>query len=238
MKQLKNTLLLVLVFLTLGAQAQINPYGRKEMKRDKQVDQLNAEKQIRNLRDGALLFRLRTRLPLINALLERGRPEQAEMVHQNQLEKNRQIIAAFKAYFDFCPVYFFNSNYSDYIREDKMDSLLFVNDSALVDHTIYFPDANFLIAEIAALSPDTSSYVAGTYLYRGENGLEQREYREQSGNFGFEALVFKSAAFYQLRRPFPYYSRTLQSLPIFRRSYKRVIQRANEALHYYYNKVY
>lgn len=222
----------------LTVNAQINEFDRKGQLRQVEIDRLNAEKQIRELRNGILLIRLKTRLPLIQALQEKGRSTDAELVRLKQFSENKEIIAAFRTWFKFCPTYFFYSNYSDYIREGKIDSVYFLTDSAEVDSAITLPEKPFYIAEFTWLDRDTATFAGGTYLYRGENGLERRTYYEGGGNYGFEALVFKSAQFYQLRRPFPYYSRTLKSLPVFRRSYKRVVQRANDALFYYYNKVY
>lgn len=210
--------------------------GRKL--RDSEIDQLNAERQIKELRQNVLLFRLRTRQPLIDALMKSGREAEAKEIEQNQLKKNRELIAAFSSYFDFCPVYFFTSNYSTFILNGALDSIPFLDDSANINPNLKVESELYFVAEIAPLAADTASFENGTYLAETEDGLVRRTAYAGGGNSGFEALIFKSSALYQLRRPFPYYSRTLQSLPIFRRSYKRVVSRANEALHYYYNKVY
>jgi hypothetical protein len=119
----------------------------------------------------------------------------------------------------------------------QLDSVVFLNDTAGVVPGIKFTSEIFYIAEITTLEKDTDTFKEAAYTAQTKDGLERRTPHEGGGNSGFEALIFKSSAFYQLRRPFPYYSRTLQSIPIMRRSFKRAIQRANEALHYYYSKV-
>ncbi|NOQ73650.1 MAG: hypothetical protein GQ574_16710 [Crocinitomix sp.] len=206
--------------------------------RNSQIDRENSQRQIKELKESVLLVRMRTRQPLIDALLKSDRTDEAKKVELEQLKKNQEIIAAFDKYFDFCPVFFFRSDYSNFVKKQQLDSVVFLNDTAGVDPGIKITSELFYIAEITALGKDTATFEEGTYLVRTEDGLERHTQYGGGGNSGFEALIFKSSAFYQLRRPFPYYSRTLQSLPIMRRSFKRVIQRANEALHYYYSKVY
>ena len=229
----KISLFLVSVFFFISTQAQ---YGRKM--RDSEIDQMNSERQIKELKENVLLVRLRTRQPVIDALVKAERNEEAKKVELDQLQKNQEIIAAFDQYFDFCPVFFFRSNYSEYIIKNQLDSIVFLNDTAGLDPGIKVQSKLFYLAQITGLAADTSTFENGTYLAENEDGLVRRTAYAGGGNTGFQALIFKSSAMYQLRRPFPYYSRTLQSLPIFRRSHKRVISRANDALHYYYNKVY
>jgi hypothetical protein len=231
---LKNlaALLFCLIFIS-SAQAQ----NSRNM-RDSQIDRMNSQRQIKELKESVLLVRLRTRQPLIDALLKSDRVAEAKKIELAQLIKNQEIITAFEKYFDFCPVYFFNSNYSDYVLNQQLDSVVFLNDTAGIDPGIKITSEIFYIAEITALEKDTATFKEAAYTAQTEDGLVRRTPSEGGGNSGFEALIFKSSAFYQLRRPFPYYSRTLQSLPIMRRSFKRVIQSANEALHYYYSKVY
>lgn len=229
--------LFTLLFLTTGiiTFAQSNSKGKMS---DRQIDQLNSERQIKQLKNGFLLVRLHTRQPLIDALNANNRQEEAKQIEIEQRNKNVEIMQAFRLYFDFCPAYFFYSNDSEKIKEGSVDAVTYIDSTGARNEDIKLPGQTFYIAEFALVEKDTATFQDKPYLVETENGLEQRNRTEGGGNFGFEALVFKSAQFYQLRRPFPYYSRTLQSLPIFRRSFKRVIQRANEALHYYYNKVY
>ena len=233
----KPKTLFTLVFLLAGiiTFAQSNSKGKMS---DRQIDQLNSERQIKQLKNGFLLVRLHTRQPLINALNANNRQEEAKQIEIEQRNKNVEIMKAFRLYFDFCPTYFFYSNDSEKIKQENTSAVTYVDSTGTRNEDIKLPNQTFYIAEFALVKKDTATFQDRPYLVETENGLEQHNRTEGGGNFGFEALVFKSPQFYQLRRPFPYYSRTLQSLPIFRRSFKRVIQRANEALHYYYNKVY
>ncbi|MFT5821915.1 MAG: hypothetical protein ACI8ZM_003171 [Crocinitomix sp.] len=231
---LKNLALIIFCLLFISSAKAQTP---RKM-RNSEIDRMNSQRQIKELKESVLLVRLRTRQPLIDALLKSDRKEEAKKIALEQLKKNQEIIAAFNKYYDFCPVFFFRSDYSNYVLNQQLDSVVFLNDTAGIDPGIKINSELFYIAEITALGKDTATFEEGTYLVQTEDGLERRTQYGGGGNNGFEALIFKSSTFYQLRRPFPYYSRTLQSLPIMRRSFKRVIQRANEALHYYYNRVY
>jgi len=49
----------------------------------------------------------------------------------------------------------------------------------------------------------------------------------------FGALIIKNENFFQLSKPFPYYSRTLHSIP-FKRKPKNVIAKMNRQLYNFY----
>lgn len=77
------------------------------------------------LKSGALFVRLKTSELKINALKSKGMLKEAEEIRVVQEKTNKSIIAAFKANFTFCPVYFFYSNYSTQIKEGKYKGLIF-----------------------------------------------------------------------------------------------------------------
>ncbi len=229
--------ILVAAFLLMTFSVNGQTRFNTEAIADKQIDEYNSEQQINKLKNGALLVRLNTSAPLLKALKKRGKTELYQKMQKRQWDENHEIIEAFNDYFHFCNVYFFYSYDSDYIRESKTDSVTFLNDSLQADTTIQLKEHYFLVADFARLKPDTSTIETELYLYRGENGLEQRRRQEVSGNFGFEALLFFSPQLYQLRKPFPYYIRTLESLPVFRRSYAKAVRMANSELDRYYSRV-
>lgn len=102
---------------------------------------------IRMLKNGALLVRLRTSENYINVLMRRGDKAGAEKVRQEQEEKNRAIVNAFRDNFTFCPVYFFYSNVSDEIRAGKQKGNL-LNVNFQTDTT--FSGSNYLVGEFGA----------------------------------------------------------------------------------------
>lgn len=140
------------------------------------------------LKNGALLVRLQTRNPSIAALKERGMEDKALILEQEQAAENKELIRAFKQEYRFSPVYFFFNTETDQLLDGNYGLITLVNDRLQADETISFPEGNFLIAELSYLK------------YPGENRT------------GFHALILKDACLKQLKKPFPYFSRTFKSL--------------------------
>lgn len=146
------------------------------------------------------------------------------------------IISAFKANFNFCPTYFFFSGSSTNIRERQFDKVVFLNDSLLPDTTLKFNNTSFLTAEFGTIEQDTAKYFSH-YSYEPNARLSVKRVENYYGgpNMGFAALIINSDKFVQLRRPFPYYVRTFESLPI-ERSVNKAVRKMNKKLYKYYKQ--
>lgn len=197
---------------------------------------LPATKEINQLKDGALLVRLRTKRNSITALRKIGKDKLAEKIETKQRRYNLKIVAAFKINFNFCPTYFYFSDYSQNVSERKFDKVIFLSDSLLPDTTIKFNQSHFLTAEFGAIEPDTAKYFSHySYEPDGNWNLEQVSNYYCEPKVSSAALVIKSNRFVQLRRPFPYYVRTYDSLPI-KRSPNKTVKRMNKKLCKFYNR--
>lgn len=167
-----------------------------------------AENHIKRLEKGALLVRLPSARPLINALNERGYTEKMEEVVDEVESENRKIVEAFGKEYDFSEVYFFYSHKSREIREGNFSPLMnadFETVSAIMSDSI--PD--YYIAEFTTLRPDTGHYYIGTSVEPNPNGGQHlvKKYGGYSIGADFQVLVIKDKNFIQLRDPFPYYKR-------------------------------
>ncbi|MCO6500857.1 MAG: hypothetical protein J5I47_10825 [Vicingus serpentipes] len=158
--------------------------GKKAPKKEsyRKIVRRESEEQIEELKQGTLLVRLKTSNNKINALKKVGNIEKALKVKAEQDLENKQIISAFKHYFNFCDVVFFHSNHSNNVRAKKLSNI-FLNDSLMIDGSIKV-DTNraIFIAEFGSIEAPSTS--------------------------GFQALIIKNDEFVQLKRPFPYYVRT------------------------------
>jgi hypothetical protein len=96
------------------------------------------------LKNGALFVRLRTSELKINALKKIGDEKQAEEIRVAQENSNKSIIAAFKANFTFCKVYFFYSNHSNEVKAGNYKGFVF---DAAMNTTIDFTGTNYFIGE-------------------------------------------------------------------------------------------
>ncbi|MFK7925362.1 MAG: hypothetical protein AB8H47_25630 [Bacteroidia bacterium] len=189
-----------------------------------------ATEQIVGLHDGVLLVRLKTKQPTIEALKERGKAERAAKVEAEQKQLNLGIVAAFKDSFDFCPVYFFYSNYTQQVKSGDLGSVEFLNEELQSDNRIKLDDPYYLTAEIGSVVEDTTSFFDRHYYEPTTNGPQKKDAYYGGNNFGFEALVMKSDQLIQLSRPFPYYVRMLRKpLPI-------LVSELNADLHHFYER--
>lgn len=187
------------------------------------------------MKEGALFVRLKTNERALAVLRENGKTAQADALEKKQKEINQNIIGAFRQQFNFCPVYFFFSNYSAALKEKKMDAVVFLNDSLQPDPAITFSRSNFFIADFGVVLQDTAKYIENRALVPDEN-FSVKETKTYYGgpSFGYEGLVISSDAFVQLRSPFPYFQRTHDS-QLKKKLLARVIKRMNKRLHKFYN---
>lgn len=220
--------LLLVLSSTIG-QAQDKTPAKKKISHRKQL-RITNEQYIRQLHDGALLVRLKTKKNSIAALRKIGNNKLADKLEKQQAELNKAIVAAFSAYFDFCPAYFFFSDYSEAVRTKRMDQVAFLNAELLPDTSIRLKNTGFLTAEFGAIEQDPAQIIGGDYYAQGENGLEKRTQYTGAPNMGFEALIVQSDQFIQLRKPFPYYVRTFDAA----RKPKSVVRILNKNLHRFY----
>jgi hypothetical protein len=155
-----NRSLMVLCLLFISAPG-IAQNIEKKKKKFKQELHASTKEQIHQLKNGALLVRLKTRTNAIVALRKMGEHTKADAIQQQQAAFNSDIIHAFRKNFNFCPVYFFYSDYSDTIKAKRLDKVVFLNDSLQPDPTVKFEKKNFLIADFGTVEQDT----AKTYSY-------------------------------------------------------------------------
>lgn len=202
-----------------------------------------AKAQIRQLHDGALFVRLHSRKGVIEALLKRGQTTQAAELEKQQWNANSEIIAAFKTAFNFCPVYFFYSEYSGLVLDKRFDTAFFLNAGLNVDTTIQFKGRNFFCAEIGNMESEVTYekepfyYVPNDKAAAEKAGYFDDEKKPQKGGdgaySGTESLVIQNDQFIQLKSPFPFYQRT--KFLVFNMQMRDVVKNMNGALIRFYN---
>ena len=195
-----------------------------------------AKDHIKNLREGVLLVRLKTRENKINALKRAGAFETAKKVAQEQAQENMIIIKAFRDTFNFCPVYFFYSSDSRFIANQQLDSVVFLSDDLKPDSSLSINGNFYLVAEF-----DQVKEIKGTenkdetYYYKGDNGYQQGEKGAGYTNMGFSALVVKDGHFNQMARPFPYYVKTNENIFFLRKPKASTVNQLNLNFYSFYS---
>ena len=212
--------------------AQTKTAGKRSYQ--KQIEILSRQ-QIKDLHNGVLLVRLKTKKPSIDALRKAGKTKMADQLQMEQEDLNKEIIREFRSEFKFCPTYFFFSEYSPQVRDKRFDKVVFLNSLLQPDSNIKFTGQKFLTAEFGNVEQDTAKFSAGQYDINDANGYQKKNAQYGSSNMGFGALVIRSDQFIQLKKPFPYYARTLASVA-FRRTTKQVVKLMNKQLTKFYEK--
>jgi hypothetical protein len=208
-------------------------FSQKSNKEIKAIQEQKASEQIKDLKNGVLLVRLKTRNSTIKALKDHGREEDAKKVEAEIKEDNLTLFSAFKNNFTFCDVYFVASTYTDAIKEKRFNEVYFFDENMKIDKSIKPNLNNFLVAEYGPVESDTTSYHQGSYANRAEDGVERRESYSERGSFGYEALIIRDDEFVQLSDPFPYSVRTWDGLV----KPDKVVKKMNNKLMEFYDRV-
>lgn len=183
-----------------------NPPPESERSRKKRL----ANRQIKQLRDGALLVRLKTSKPTIAAMKKRGYHQLAEETEEEQRIENLSLMRAFQSAYHFSEVKFFYSEDSRKVLQKKYDGI-FLNDSLQKDSAIILNNTKHVFTcELTNIEEDTARYFSHYELIStGNFAFKQVPRYYGGGQNTFYSLVIKDHQFNQLSRPFPYYSRAL-----------------------------
>lgn len=228
-KQIRNALLFFIPIFLFSASSQ----SQQILSRSKQ-----AEQYIQNLKQGILLVRLSTRMQAIQSYNQMGQKDLAEKLAAEQADINRLIAQSFKNSFNFCRVYFFYSNYSEFILSNAFEKVVFMNYDLNPDTTVTLESGKFFVAEFARIEQDTT--VTGWEYYKDKTPLKENEQHEAlryaGGNYGMSALIVRSDRLVQLSKPFPYYVKYRPERDQKKEINSRV-QMLNQKLADYYNAV-
>lgn len=181
-----------------------------------------AKAQINLLKkEGVLLVRLKTNANTINRLKNAGNIDLATQVERETYLNNKAIVRAYNKEFNFCPVYFFYSNYSDSVKHKKLDNI-FVDSTLSVNPSIVCNASFYLIAEQGSIYESSLGIVSESQApYAIEKGIASKEM----------AIVVKNRYFIQLHKPFPYYQAGYSI-----KKYGEFVKKFNKELQSFYTK--
>jgi hypothetical protein len=199
----KLTFIILLAFLCEDAAAQVQTQdnGYHDYKDPKTHEKFLKRRrtvsawQINQLKNGALVVRLKTNHLLISQLKKRGEEHLAEKARLEQAAVNVSMIKAYLHNYNFSKVYFIYSHSSDSLLNGTRSGI-FIDTTLKVNPSITMPEKFYLIAE-----PD--------YIYNSSLGFV----REDSARSVVEAgnpsssekpIVVKNKYGHQLKSPFPY----------------------------------
>lgn len=193
-----------------------NVHGDKDYKDPKQFENFRKKKnliaawQINQLKEGAVVIRLKTNKKLIDALREQGNNELALEKEKEQYAVNVNTYYAYRYKLKFAKVYFILSNHTDSLLNGVRTGI-FLDSALKVDPTITMNEKFYLIAE-------------RDYGYNSSIGFVKEDSAKkviETGNPVREmAVILKNKYGHQLKGPFPYcikeknFSGGLYTMPI------------------------
>lgn len=215
----------------------LNNKNRKKNKNENYNDIKHkvSEQQIKQLRDGTLLVRLKTSQNKIDALKSRGYIEKANKIENKLNIENKKIISAFNENFSFCKTAFFYSSSSKNILNGNFDNI-FLDNNLMIDSSIKI-DKNkpYFIAEFTTLEQDTAKYFSHySYDPDGDFNLKKVSNFYKSSDYNIFALVIKDKNFIQLNKPFPYYKKVFY-INRTKKCFTKVASINTKLFLYYYN---
>lgn len=177
-----------------------NVHNPNDYKDPKQFEKFKDRKdviaawQIKQLREGALVVRLKTNHNVIEGLKAQGKKELAADKEKEQYVINANTVQAFRDKFKFCKVYFMYSNYSDTLMKGARKGM-FLDSNMKVDPTIAMNEKYYLLAE-------------EDYRYNSSIGFvpedSAKKTVEAGNNTQEEGIIIKNKYGHQLKGPFPY----------------------------------
>ncbi len=173
----------------------LSAFGQGKAKIEKLKRDSAARVQLADLKEGALLVRLRSNLKKFKALEKRGDSTALLNARRNNRLKHLEIVNAFRVNYDFSEVYFFMSHHSTDIKNDSLQGIV-LNDSL---EPIQVDFDKFLVVD----------------PYRVEF---------ESMNTSQKGLSVMDENLKQLSKPFPYYVRKRDGIFFLRRDQFEMVQ--------------
>lgn len=150
--------------------------------------------QINELKEGAIVVRLRNNRLLIEELRKSGKKDLAIQKIMEQYAMNKNTMMAYLDHFDFCKVYFIYSNSSDSLMNGSRKGI-FLDTSLNINPEIELKERFYLLAE-------------RDYGYNSTIGFVKEDsarlVRESGTAVRMMAIVLKNKYTHQLKAPFPY----------------------------------
>jgi len=173
-----------------------------------------AAQEIKALKHGALIVRLKTNDKSVDAYRKAGQNAIADKIVEDRVALNLKIMDAFKYNFSFCKVYFIYAKNTDALL--KHEPNIFLNSNLLPDSTIKLKEDYFLIAEYGSF---TENERVDEFHYSGVYTTQP-----SSSTAGSNALVIMDTTLTQLQEPFPFV------VPVYLGGYNKAVEQLDRQL--------
>ena len=171
-----------------------------------------ATQQLEELADGYLLVQLFNRDRTKHFIRQELGDEAVKKYELTQLSNHKKLMKAFQNHYFFSKVLFFYSADKNHVLNQSFENVTFYG----YDHEVVKLDTikinSFYVGELSRIETDSITYT---------NSIGESHKRP---SYGFSAFIIRDNQFRQLTKPFPYYTRTLEGVPIFRRKENALIK--------------
>jgi hypothetical protein len=192
---------LALCFQPGYSQKDKNVFNYDDYKDKKQFEKFSKRRmiigawQINQLKEGALVVKLKSNKTLIEELIKNGNASLAEQKRVETFITNRNIMAAFRDSYTFSKLYFIYSSAGDSLL-NGVRSGIFLDSSLSINKELVMNENFYLIAEKDFVYNSSIGFVKeDSARYIKENGNPSGEMAE---------AVLKNKYGHQLKKPFPY----------------------------------
>lgn len=172
-------------------------YAIAKAPKDTITERDRASQILRNLRDGAIIVRLKTNEKSVEAYRKSGRNNIADKIIEDRKIQNQKLYYAFLNEFKFCRVYFIYANQTKSFMDGNRK--VFLNKSLAVDSSIKFTDTTFVFCEYGSV--ESFSDFENVHSQRILDSIPSQTSTSPST---YSGLVFLDKNLQQFYRPFPY----------------------------------
>jgi len=207
----KTGLFAALLFSCSVAFSQVEEHDPTDYKDPKQFEKFSKRRvtiaawQIKELKTGALVVRLKTNQKLIDALRAEGNTKLAEDKELEQYVINKNTMMAYRDYIRFCKVYFIYSNSSDSLLNNTKSGI-FLDTNMTINPAIKMTENFYMLAE-------------RDYAYNSSIGFVREDsvktVRETGNPIKEMPIVIKNKYGHQAKGPFPYFVKEKSSVGSF-----------------------
>ncbi len=182
----------------------------------------------KNLKNGAILVRLKTNSNSIKAL-KGNNDDLMERIIAKRDTLNKEIIDAFNTNFALCTVYYFYSDDSKYIAQAKFEGVLLDNELNKIKDIPILKD-NYFIMEFSYLMQNTEKTWSYSEWGTRDGKAQNIDYYSGGNEKGPDALIVLMPNFRLVPNYYPYFTRTFERLPIIARSKARTVEKLQEKI--------
>lgn len=172
---------------------------------DSLSERMRASETLRGLKNGCIVFRLKTNDKSVKAYRDAGRNDVADRIVAERKKQNQKIVQAFRQNFTFCKVNFIYAAETQSFLSGS--STLFLNNDLLPDSSIQSCGSNFIFCEygsVNAYSKFGNTSPTGLYYSKPEKFMDTIATSSTTSPTTTDALFLSDKNLVPLQRPFPY----------------------------------